>query len=193
MANKKIPERCEVPEQYKWNTDDLFVSDEAWQEAFDAVQAKIPQLAAYAGRLSESAATLYEYLKLDEEISEEDIRLMVDAGSKKGAIDDEESAIIQNVFEFDDLTAEEIATHRTDVVAQDHSLLSPHKLPRLRRDRRHHRWRSQLEGLLCIGRQKPRIGDGKRGEARLFRSRGCKGRRALQKYEGKQAVLFHCA
>lgn len=71
MANKKIPERSEVPVQYTWNTDDLFVSDEAWQEAYDAVQTKIPQLAAYAGRLSESAATLYEFLKLDQEISDE--------------------------------------------------------------------------------------------------------------------------
>ena len=50
----------------------------------------------------------------DEEISEEDIRLMVDAGSKKGAIDNEEKTIIQNVFEFDDLTAGEISTHRTE-------------------------------------------------------------------------------
>ena len=71
MANKKIPERSEIPVQYTWNTDDLFVSDEAWQAAFEAVQAKIPQLAAYAGRLSESAATLYEFLKLDQEISDE--------------------------------------------------------------------------------------------------------------------------
>ena len=68
---KKIPERSEVPVQYTWNTDDLFVSDEAWQEAYDAVQAKIPQLAAFAGRLSESAATLYEYIKLDEQLSDE--------------------------------------------------------------------------------------------------------------------------
>lgn len=68
---KKIPERSEIPVQYTWNTDDLFVSDEAWQEAYDAVQSKIPQLASYAGRLSESAATLYEYIKLDEELSEE--------------------------------------------------------------------------------------------------------------------------
>lgn len=71
MANKKIPERSEVPVQYTWNTDDLFVSDEAWQAAFDAVQAKVPQLAAYAGRLSESAAVLYEFLKLDQELSDE--------------------------------------------------------------------------------------------------------------------------
>ncbi len=68
---KKIPERSEIPVQYTWNTDDLFVSDEAWQEAFDAAQQKIPQLASFAGRLSESAATLYEYVKLDEELGKE--------------------------------------------------------------------------------------------------------------------------
>jgi len=53
----------------------------------------------------------------DEEVSEEEIRMMVDAGSENGAIDDDEKEFIQNIFEFDDLTAGEIATHRTDVVA----------------------------------------------------------------------------
>ena len=51
----------------------------------------------------------------DEEVTEEEIRLMVDAGSETGAIDEEEKEIIQNVFEFDDITASEIATHRTDI------------------------------------------------------------------------------
>lgn len=51
----------------------------------------------------------------DEEVSEEEIRMMVDAGSEKGTIDVEEKEFIQNVFEFDDLTAEEIATHRTEI------------------------------------------------------------------------------
>ena len=51
----------------------------------------------------------------EDQVSEEEIRMMVDAGSEKGAIDHEERAFIQNVFEFDDLTAGEIATHRTDV------------------------------------------------------------------------------
>lgn len=49
------------------------------------------------------------------EVSEEDIRIMVDVGSEKGTIDDDEKEFIQNVFEFDDLTAGEIATHRTDI------------------------------------------------------------------------------
>ena len=52
----------------------------------------------------------------EEEVSEEEIRMMVDAGSEKGAIDEQEKEFIQNVFEFDDLTAEQIATHRTEVV-----------------------------------------------------------------------------
>ena len=51
----------------------------------------------------------------DEDVSEEDIRMMVDVGTQTGAIDDEEKEFIQNVFEFDDLTAGEISTHRTEV------------------------------------------------------------------------------
>lgn len=52
----------------------------------------------------------------DDTATEEDIRMMVDAGSEKGTIDKIEKEIIQNVFEFDDTTAEEIMTHRIDCV-----------------------------------------------------------------------------
>ena len=51
----------------------------------------------------------------DEAVSEEEIRMMVDVGSQKGTIDREEKQFIQNVFEFDDRTAGQIATHRTDL------------------------------------------------------------------------------
>lgn len=51
----------------------------------------------------------------EEALSEADIRLMVDASSQKGGIDNEEKEFIQNVFEFDDMTAEEISTHRTEL------------------------------------------------------------------------------
>ena len=51
----------------------------------------------------------------EENVTEEEIRMMVDVGSQKGTIDHEEKQFIQNVFEFDDLTAGEIATHRTDL------------------------------------------------------------------------------
>jgi putative hemolysin len=51
----------------------------------------------------------------DEAVTEEEIRMMVDVGSEKGTIDPDEKTFIQNVFEFDDTTAGEIATHRTEV------------------------------------------------------------------------------
>ena len=51
----------------------------------------------------------------EESVSEEDIIMMVDAGSENGTIDSEEQQFIQNIFEFDDLTADEISTHRTEV------------------------------------------------------------------------------
>lgn len=51
----------------------------------------------------------------DDEVSEEDIRMLVDAGTEKGIIDKSEKEFIQNIFEFDDLTAGEIAVHRTEV------------------------------------------------------------------------------
>lgn len=52
----------------------------------------------------------------DGDITEEDIRMMVDVGSEKGSININEKEMIQNVFEFDNKTAEEVMTHRTEVV-----------------------------------------------------------------------------
>ncbi len=51
----------------------------------------------------------------DEDVGEEEIRMMVDVGNEKGTIDNEEREFIQNVFEFDNLSVEDIITHRTDV------------------------------------------------------------------------------
>ena len=42
-------------------------------------------------------------------------RLLVEKGGSKGVIAPQETTFIQNVFEFNDLTVEEFATHRTDV------------------------------------------------------------------------------
>lgn len=56
-----------------------------------------------------------------DDVSEEEIRLMVEAGSEKGTIDLEENEWIQNVFEFDDLPIKDVMTHRKDVRMLDWS------------------------------------------------------------------------
>ena len=51
-----------------------------------------------------------------DEITEEEIRLMIDVGSAKGAIKDGEKEFLNNVFEFDNKTAGEVMTHRRDTI-----------------------------------------------------------------------------
>ncbi len=51
----------------------------------------------------------------EETVTEEEIIMMSDAGAEKGTIDEDENRIIKNIFAFDDLTAEQVCTHRTDV------------------------------------------------------------------------------
>lgn len=52
----------------------------------------------------------------DEDVTEEDIRMLVDIGSESGVIDDDEKEMIHNIFELDDKPVEDIMTHRTDAV-----------------------------------------------------------------------------
>ncbi len=66
-------------------------------------------------------STLASYLfgvrphDLEEEITEEEIRMLVDIGSESGAIDDDEKEMIHNIFELDDKPVEDIMTHRKEV------------------------------------------------------------------------------
>ena len=55
----------------------------------------------------------------EETVTEEEIKMMVDQGEESGAIEENEKELINNVFEFNDITASEIMTHRTDIFAVD--------------------------------------------------------------------------
>lgn len=52
---------------------------------------------------------------VEETVTEEEILMMSDAGAEKGTIDEDENRIIKNVFAFDDMTAGQVCTHRTEV------------------------------------------------------------------------------
>ena len=55
----------------------------------------------------------------EEEVTEEEIKMMVDQGKEKGTIKEEEKELIDNVFEFNDITVSEIMRHRKDIFAVD--------------------------------------------------------------------------
>ena len=67
----------------------------------------------------------------EEGVTEEEIRMMVDVGGEKGVIEDTQKEMIDNIFEFDDIDAGDIMTHRTDVVAADVNDISVDEFVRL--------------------------------------------------------------
>ena len=54
-----------------------------------------------------------------EQVTEEEIKMMVDQGEESGNIKEEEKELINNVFEFNDITVSEIMRHRKDIFAVD--------------------------------------------------------------------------
>ena len=54
--------------------------------------------------------------EVEEEVSEDEIRMMVDIGEETGAIETNEREMIENIFEFNNTTAEDVMIHRTDMV-----------------------------------------------------------------------------
>ena len=66
-----VPERDDIDTEYTWDLDDLYASDEAWEEAFEAVEERLDDLTAYEGRTTESAATLLATLETREELMRE--------------------------------------------------------------------------------------------------------------------------
>lgn len=69
MSEERIPKRSEVPEQFKWALEDIYATDEKWAEDLQKLKTMPERIAAFKGRLSESADTLYDFMQLSDEIS----------------------------------------------------------------------------------------------------------------------------
>ena len=55
-------------------------------------------------------------------VTEEEILMLVDAGEEKGIIEQKAKDMIENIFDFDNIVAEEVMTHRTDIVAAENNM-----------------------------------------------------------------------
>ena len=75
----------------------------------------------------------------EENVTEEEIRMMVDVGEEKGTIEEEEKEMINNVFEFNDKVVTEIMVPRNKVFALDMSLSISEVIEELTADTRYSR------------------------------------------------------
>ena len=65
---EKIRTREEIPVKDTWATEDLFVSDEAWEQELATLSADQNTLTSFAGRLAESGEVLFKYLQKMEQV-----------------------------------------------------------------------------------------------------------------------------
>lgn len=79
--------RSEVKPEYRWKLEDIYPTDKDWEDEFSAVEAKVPEIASYRGKLS-SRDTLLACLRLSDEISKAAEKLFVYARMRR----DEDSA-----------------------------------------------------------------------------------------------------
>ncbi|AKH96680.1 oligoendopeptidase F [Halanaeroarchaeum sulfurireducens] len=63
-----VPERAEIDEQYTWDLEAIYETEEEWEEDFEFVQDHLPDLADYEGRLTSDGETLLSALELRDSV-----------------------------------------------------------------------------------------------------------------------------
>ena len=69
MSEEKVMKREQIQEQFKWAINDIYATDELWYEDLEKLKGYAAKLPEYEGKLSQSADTLYEYLKMSDDIT----------------------------------------------------------------------------------------------------------------------------
>ena len=83
MSNfETIRSREEIPQEDTWALEDLYVSDEAWEQALSALMARQDEVAAYAGKLGESGENLCAFLHLVEDMGSQ-MELLANYATRK--------------------------------------------------------------------------------------------------------------
>ncbi|TCN27858.1 oligoendopeptidase F [Mesobacillus foraminis] len=67
---KKLPARSEVPVEYTWKLEDIFASDEEWENEFQQVKELLPAVQEYQGKLGQSSEQLYSVLQYQDKLLE---------------------------------------------------------------------------------------------------------------------------
>src|SRR5574344_418397 len=63
--------RNDIPDQFKWNLNDIYKSDAEWRTAKDQLTAKLNEVEKFKGTLTKSANNLLACLEFNSEVSKE--------------------------------------------------------------------------------------------------------------------------
>ena len=68
MENKTFENRNDIPLEHRWATEDLYPSDEAWEQELQHMIAQGKEMADFAGIIGRDARTLLRYMELLEDV-----------------------------------------------------------------------------------------------------------------------------
>ena len=111
-----IPKKCGARKPEKWG-----------YGAFSIVQVFVILLRPFTFLISALSALVLKPMGIDlnsddDNVTQEDIMLMVNEGHEQGVLEAGEAEMITNVFELNDKEAGDIMTHRTNITALDASM-----------------------------------------------------------------------
>ena len=67
--SERIPQRSDIPEKDKWAIEDMYATDEAWEQDLARAKEMPEKIASYKGLLSTDSAKLLEYLRADDDMT----------------------------------------------------------------------------------------------------------------------------
>ncbi len=80
---KKVLERKEIPDNFKWKLEKMYENDELWEKDIIVIHEMANRLVEYMGKLGESSEKLWEALMLNDELSQKLENVFVYAKMRK--------------------------------------------------------------------------------------------------------------
>jgi oligoendopeptidase F len=96
---EKIRKRSEIPVEDTWATEDLYATDEAWEQELATLTGDQEALCGYAGRLSENPETLYDYMEKSEQVNQK-AELLANYCMRKADVDTRDATYQAMVGKF---------------------------------------------------------------------------------------------
>lgn len=83
MEDKKLKKREDIPEQYKWRLEEIYADDQLWEKDFAAIKEMLPEVERFRDKLEESPQSLFQCLKLQDELGKISDKVFVYAQMRK--------------------------------------------------------------------------------------------------------------
>jgi oligoendopeptidase F len=69
QEHSKVPPRSEIRDEYKWNLQDMYASDDEWQNGFISLKSSLSEMSQYKNKLGQSSEILLSCLKTRDRIN----------------------------------------------------------------------------------------------------------------------------